>query len=256
MTATTQPKTGATTKTGETTKTGPKTLRFRVTRKGHGRISSGRSDPRTFRDIMLSEGDEFDGPAENAEIYEERGIAVLAAVPPPEETSVASVQPAASAAARQGGVVDAEAIERLAARARRDETTGCLLWQGSKANGGYGQITYRRQLHTTHRLAWIASRGPVPANHYVCHSCDNPACIAIEHLFLGTPQDNYRDMRRKGRTRYNSKLEMHEVAAIKRRLAAGEPAAAIAKDYAVRYDRILNIKRGVAWREVVPAPDE
>jgi hypothetical protein len=90
----------------------------------------------------------------------------------------------------------------------------------------------------------------VPANTYVCHACDNPACIAIEHLFLGTPQDNYRDMRRKGRSRYNSKLETQEVAAIKRRLAQGEPAVAIAKDYAVRYDQILNIKRGVAWREV------
>jgi hypothetical protein len=240
-----------------------RSLRFRIAKKGHGLIPTGTSDP-TRNSQTFSEGDEFDAPAENLLLYEEHGIAMHVVSRPEErrnEPASAEVPPltpsqAPAAALQQGSanaaanVIDAEAMARLAARAAHDEATGCLIWQGSKAHGGYGQITYRRKLHTTHRLAWIAQRGEVPPNHYVCHSCDNPSCIAIGHLFLGTPQDNYRDMRKKGRSRYNCKLETQEVAAIKKRLAQGEPAVKIAKDYAVRYDQILNIKRGVAWREV------
>jgi len=145
--------------------------------------------------------------------------------------------------------IDHEAIARLAARAVRDEKTGCLVWQGSKVNGGYGQITYRRALLRTHRLAWVAQRGPVPPGQYVCHACDNPSCVAIEHLFLGTPREHYRDMRKKGRLKYNAKLAPEQVSEIKRRFATGESAVVIAKDYAVRYDQILAIKNGRAWRD-------
>ncbi len=57
-------------------------------------------------------------------------------------------------------------------------------------------------------------------------------------------------MKKKGRSRYNAKLEMHQVAEIKQRLAKGEPGVAIAKDYSVRADQILKIKNGQAWRDI------
>jgi hypothetical protein len=184
----------------------------------------------------FAEGQEFDCLLENVETYESRGIAIRA-------PTLAPVVP------QHSELRDAEAIARLARRAVREEGTGCLVWQGSKAKGGYGQITYRRMLMRTHRLAFEAHHGPVPAGHYVCHACDNPACIAIEHLFLGTPKENYRDMRKKGRARANAKLAPDELAEIRCRLAAGESVAAIAKGASVLYDQILAIKNGRAWRE-------
>ncbi len=247
---------------------------MRITKKGHDRIHTGEMDPATHRAIRFAEGEEFECLAENVEAYETRGFAVRvaegstpaaslslraaasllerardAAPPPWPEQS-----PAMTSGGRNECValtpIDPEAISRLQARAIRDENTGCLVWQGSKAKGGYGQITYRRMLMRTHRLAWEAHHGPVPQGRYVCHACDNPACAAIEHLFLGTPKENYRDMRKKGRARYNAKLTQEDVSEIRARLAAGESAATIARGSSVRYDQILAIKNGRAWREI------
>jgi len=246
-----------------------KLARMRITSKGHGLLSTGTHDPVTLRQINFSEGEICEGPAENLAIYEERGIAVR--VPPPTRESAAggvergTRESFSSPACGGGGPTrsvgteggppspqDRDAIARLAARSLRDEKTGCLVWQGSRANGGYGQITYQRRHFTTHRLSWIAHRGEIPPNRYVCHACDNPGCVAIEHLFLGTPSENYRDMRKKRRVRYNAKLTIEDVAKIRERLATGEAATAIAKDFTVNAEQILKIKSGLAWRDIEP----
>lgn len=65
------------------------------------------------------------------------------------------------------------------------------------------------------RLVWRYCKGPIGEGLGVLHTCDNPKCINIEHLFLGTQQDNTDDMIAKGR-----KIDDPEVGARRRKATA------------------------------------
>lgn len=52
---------------------------------------------------------------------------------------------------------------------------------------------------TAHRISWMLKHGEIPQGMEVLHRCDNPKCVNADHLFLGTPMDNTRDMMAKGR---------------------------------------------------------
>ena len=76
--------------------------------------------------------------------------------------------------------------------------SGCLEWQGAKNGRGYGVVsayqmpTGQAKLEYTHRLAFFAASGPIPADRVVDHKCKNPSCINPDHLRLLTHEDNAR----------------------------------------------------------------
>lgn len=81
---------------------------------------------------------------------------------------------------------------------------GCHLWTGSKNSYGYGTMYFRGRSRILTRVIWEIYNGAIRGNHLrVCHSCDTPACVNINHLWIGTQADNVRDSIRKGRFVFN-----------------------------------------------------
>lgn len=81
--------------------------------------------------------------------------------------------------------------------------SGCWWWLGALTEKGYGIAALAGSHVRAHRLSWLLHRGPIPNGILVCHHCDTPCCVNPDHLFLGTHQDNVRDMDMKGRRHFH-----------------------------------------------------
>jgi len=87
--------------------------------------------------------------------------------------------------------------------AKVKKTNSCWLWTGAKRNKGYGAFSYTENgklvQDRAHRYSYRLHKGDIPPGMFVLHKCDTPACVNPDHLFLGTNNDNIKDMLRKGR---------------------------------------------------------
>lgn len=144
--------------------------------------------------------------------------------------------------------------ERLAMFTRRNEQTGCLEWAGYRTHNGkgYGLVWYAGSKIGAHRAAYLEYVGEIPDGMFVCHSCDNPACVTPEHLWLGTAKDNSDDKINKGRTNtpkgsahWRSKLTENQVAEI---LASDENRFVIAERCGVSAGTVWEIRAGKKWK--------
>jgi hypothetical protein len=116
---------------------------------------------------------------------------------------------------------------------QRNDRTPCVIAPGRPDGNGYGLVwdTDRKKQVKAHRYAWEQAHGPIPPGMCICHHCDVPRCINIDHLFIGTHADNMRDKESKGRgnhrgspgqSHWNSKLTQTQVTEIRKLWASGE----------------------------------
>lgn len=127
----------------------------------------------------------------------------------------------------------------------------CWLWAGSCNRDGYGTATIGH-IHGAHRVAYTLTYGEIPPGLYVCHSCDNRACVNPNHLWLGTCRDNMRDMVLKGRSSHGSrngraKVTAEQVKEMRSRRLRGDLQRDIALDYGISRWQVGKILNGKRW---------
>jgi hypothetical protein len=69
------------------------------------------------------------------------------------------------------------------------KTEGCWEWVGGKFTDGYGRFANR----AAHRAAWEIENGEIPKGMHILHRCNNPGCVRVSHLYLGTDRENADD---------------------------------------------------------------
>lgn len=91
--------------------------------------------------------------------------------------------------------------ERFASKVLQVPFCDCHLWTAATTNFGYGKLAdgYGRWVHA-HRVSFQINKGEIPDDKCVLHTCDNPACVNPDHLYLGSYKDNAhdREIRKRG----------------------------------------------------------
>jgi hypothetical protein len=125
---------------------------------------------------------------------------------------------------------------------------GCRNWMGSKNPKGYGWVRANAKTELAHRwMAHLAFGFDIDSPLQVLHTCDNPACVNPDHLFIGTDLDNMMDKVRKGR-HGRTKLTPSDVRAIrKEREEQKTPYYIIARNYGVTKRSVWQIFSGRTW---------
>lgn len=133
------------------------------------------------------------------------------------------------------------------------KTNGCWEWTRGKTSAGYGAVWWGGKTEAAHRLSYRLHRGPIPEGMYVCHSCDNPACVNPDHLWLGSLQDNHKDMMLKereyrGSQHHTTQITEDDVVAMRNLRASGMTPTEIANIYGLKRPMVSHICTGRNWK--------
>lgn len=135
----------------------------------------------------------------------------------------------------------------------RHRDGGCF-WYGTDY---YGTISIGGISYLAHRVVMFCYTDfdITDSKIYICHKCDNPACVNPEHLYIGNARTNNRDRIERnsesfacGDKIWSCKLTSCDVDEIKRLLRDGYGYKRLARKFGVNRTTIRAIKRGETWK--------
>lgn len=135
-----------------------------------------------------------------------------------------------------------------------DPMTGCHVWQRAckgkevATGGGYGCLRVNGKAHGAHRFAWERTYGDIPNGLQIMHTCHNTKCVNIQHMELGTNDEN-QEMRAKA-GRYQNRLEPEDIQEMRRCYAAGELQRELAARFNLHQGCVSHIVNRGYWKHV------
>jgi DNA-binding XRE family transcriptional regulator len=121
---------------------------------------------------------------------------------------------------------------------------------------GYPQKRINGKKKQISRIIYTEKFGEIPENIFICHTCDNPSCINIEHLFPAPNVDNVKDKvmknrqsRMPGEQHPMAKLTEQQVKEIRNSKDIG--CRKLAEIYNVTHSTIAYIRKGKLWKHLL-----
>lgn len=128
----------------------------------------------------------------------------------------------------------------------------CWNWLGVKNAHGYGHIRFNGRIRLAHRVAWGLCYGEIPEGLMVLHKCDNPSCVRLGHLYLGTALDNARDAKERCHRKkitQGRKLNIRQAEEIRKKYFSTKTSTRkLAKEYNVGQATVWGIIHFESWR--------
>jgi hypothetical protein len=135
--------------------------------------------------------------------------------------------------------------------------SGCIEYR-SRGNGikhRYGGlIVIDGKRVTAARAAFMLVRGYIPPGVEVCHTCDNPRCCNVDHLFLGTHSDNMRDCDVKRRRDRRPALTNTDAARVHHLRHSGWTFGQIGRELGISAQAAGMIASGKRHASAIPCP--
>lgn len=57
----------------------------------------------------------------------------------------------------------------------------------------YPRVKYNKRMQPVVRVLWNLTYGEIPKGKMLCHTCDNPGCVNLSHIYLGDVKTNGKD---------------------------------------------------------------
>ena len=134
------------------------------------------------------------------------------------------------------------------------DDNGCHNYRGACNSEGYAIFNVNGKSTRISRYLLETKKRKLTNKELACHTCDNPKCINVKHLFIGTHAINNLDCKIKGRNKH-PKGENHYYSVLKeedaKRIKYGkEKVKYLAELFKIKENTVRQIRRNETWKHI------